>query len=340
MRPRNKRESADFGLSFLDCICCGFGAIVLLFVITMGSANKIIESLRDRLDMIAQRRLSQIEELDSKEVQEARRAQEAADAVNEAQTQEQRLASMMDKLSIRIAELEAGKESLMVEIEEDKLEIAAMQKELEVEFELPDINLPVGLPIESNYIAFVFDTSGSMRDTATDQIYAGVIEKIQNVLDSYPEIKGVQFLDADGRFILRGTPGIWLDDRKETRLGALRVLATYPTFSSSNPTPGIFRAIRSLYQPENPQMRMAVFVFGDEFTGEAAPVLARLESLNPRKENGKRHVSINAVGFPTVLRYPLMGAHTGMKFANLMREVAFQHDGAFIAVTSADNRRR
>jgi hypothetical protein len=29
-----------------------------------------------------------------------------------------------------------------------------------------------------------------------------------------------------------------------------------------------------------------------------------------------------------------------MKFANLMREVAFQHDGAFIAVTSADNRRR
>ena len=35
---------------------------------------------------------------------------------------------------------------------------------------------------------------------------------------------------------------------------------------------------------------------------------------------------------PTMLRYPLMGAHTGMKFANLMREVAYKHDGAFIAV--------
>ena len=42
MRARTKRENADFGLSFLDCICCGFGAIVLLFVITMGSANQMI----------------------------------------------------------------------------------------------------------------------------------------------------------------------------------------------------------------------------------------------------------------------------------------------------------
>jgi len=338
MRPRNKRESADFGLSFLDCICCGFGAIVLLFVITMGSANKIIESLRDRLDMVAQRRLSEIEELDSQVVQVAKRAMVAAVAVNEAQTQAERLSSMMETLSRRIAELAAGRESLLVELDEKKIEIAAMQKELEVEFELPDINLPVGLPIESNYIAFVFDTSGSMRDTRTDQIYEAVIEKIQNVLDSYPEIKGVQFLDADGRFILRGTPGIWLDDRRETRMGALRMLSSYQTFSNSNPTPGIFRAIRSLYQPDNPEMRMAIFVFGDEFTGQAEPILDRLETMNPRKDNGKRHVSINAVGFPTVLRYPLMGAHTGMKFANLMREVAFRHDGAFIAVTSENGR--
>lgn len=325
-------------MSFLDCICCGFGAIVLLFVITMGSANKIIESLRDRLDMVAQRRLSEIEELDSQVVQVAKRAMVAAVAVNEAQTQAERLSSMMETLSRRIAELAAGRESLLVELDEKKIEIAAMQKELEVEFELPDINLPVGLPIESNYIAFVFDTSGSMRDTRTDQIYEAVIEKIQNVLDSYPEIKGVQFLDADGRFILRGTPGIWLDDRRETRMGALRMLSSYQTFSNSNPTPGIFRAIRSLYQPDNPEMRMAIFVFGDEFTGQAEPILDRLETMNPRKDNGKRHVSINAVGFPTVLRYPLMGAHTGMKFANLMREVAFRHDGAFIAVTSENGR--
>ena len=321
MRSRNKREDADFGLSFLDCICCGFGAIVLLFVITMGSANQLIQSLRDRLQEVTQRRVEVVVE----EIEQARK-------------QESQLNSMLDELALEISLLEAGRQKKMVEIEEEKTEIASMQKELVVEMELPDINLPVGLPVESNYIAFVFDTSGSMRDTGTDQLNALAMEKIRNVLDSYPEIKGVQFLDADGRFMLPGTPGIWLSDDRATREGALRVVATYPYFSNSNPVPGIFRAIRSLYQPDNTEMRMAVFVFGDEFTGKAEPVLDRLEMINPRKEDGHRHVSINAVGFPTVLRYPLMGAHTGMTFANLMREVAFKHDGAFIAVTTGSRR--
>ncbi len=332
MRARNKRDSSDFGLSFLDCICCGFGAIVLLFVITMGSANQIIQSLADRLKEINQRRLSQMEQLNTEEVEVARRAEIAKDSAEEAEKRNTQLRSMLDDLAMEVSMLEAGLETKQIELEEEKTEIASMQKELEVEMELPDINLPVGLPVESNYIAFVFDTSGSMRDTATDNLHAAAVEKIRNVLDSYPEIKGVQFLDADGRFMLPGTPGIWLDDDPATREGALRVLATYPYFSNSNPVPGIFRAIRSLYQPDNEEMHMAVFVFGDEFTGKAEPVLERLELINPRKEDGRRHVSINAVGFPTVLRYPLMGAHTGMKYANLMREVAFKHDGAFIAV--------
>lgn len=335
MRARTKRESSDFGLSFLDCICCGFGAIILLFVLTMGSASQMLRHLKDQLQLVAQRRLSRMEELDARDTEVSRRAMVAREAVNEATSRAERLRAMLDSLSLDVAKLEAGQKAMLVDLKDKKEEIASMQKELEVEMKLPDINLPVGLPVECNYIAFVFDTSGSMRDTANDQINAQAIEKIQNVLDSYPEIKGVQFLDADGRFILPGTPGIWLDDRPATRQGALRVLATYPTFSNSNPVPGIFRAIRSLYQPDNPEMRMAVFVFGDEFTGKAEPVLARLETINPRKEDGHRHVSINAVGFPTVLRYPLMGAHTGMKFANLMREVAYKHDGAFIAVRSA-----
>ena len=34
-RRRRKMRGADaFSLSFLDCICCGFGAIILLFVLT------------------------------------------------------------------------------------------------------------------------------------------------------------------------------------------------------------------------------------------------------------------------------------------------------------------
>ncbi len=331
MKTRNKRAENDFGMSFLDCICCGFGAIVLLFVITMGSASQMIQSLRDRLNEIAQQRMSQMAELEEEEEVLTDRARAAAETVQLAEERREQMADIKTRLEARIAALQAAKEKLLVDIDAEKDEIASLQKELDLALELPSLNLPVGLPVESNYIAFVFDTSGSMRDTRTEYLHEQALAKIQDVLNSYPEIVGMQFLDADGRFILRGMPD-WIPDQPQVRENALRALATYPIYSNSNPVPGIFRAIRSLYQPANDRMHMAVFVFGDEFTGQAEPVIARLEAINPRKEDGRRHVSINAVGFPTVLRYPLIGEHTGMKFANLMREVTYKHDGAFIAV--------
>ena len=38
-----RRETEMFSLSFLDCICCGFGAIILLLVLTEVDQPVIIE---------------------------------------------------------------------------------------------------------------------------------------------------------------------------------------------------------------------------------------------------------------------------------------------------------
>src|SRR4051812_39489803 len=35
-----RRKTEGFGLSFMDCICCGFGAVILLFTILNSSANE------------------------------------------------------------------------------------------------------------------------------------------------------------------------------------------------------------------------------------------------------------------------------------------------------------
>ena len=43
MKRRRAREFETIGLSFLDAICCGFGAILLLFVIARGVEPKVIE---------------------------------------------------------------------------------------------------------------------------------------------------------------------------------------------------------------------------------------------------------------------------------------------------------
>ena len=48
MRKR-RRDIEVFSLSFLDCICCGFGAIILLFVLSKFAEPVIIEEVREDL---------------------------------------------------------------------------------------------------------------------------------------------------------------------------------------------------------------------------------------------------------------------------------------------------
>ena len=81
-------------------------------------------------------------------------------------------------------------------------------------------------------------------------------------------------------------------------------------------------------------MKMGIYVFGDEFSSDrsAEAVLRRLDQLNPADANGARKVTINAIGFPTTINYQFSMGNTGLRFANLMREVCYQHGGAFIAL--------
>ena len=48
MRKR-RRDIEVFSLSFLDCICCGFGAIILLFVLSKFAEPVIIEEVKEDL---------------------------------------------------------------------------------------------------------------------------------------------------------------------------------------------------------------------------------------------------------------------------------------------------
>ena len=47
-----RRDFEIFSLSFLDCICCGFGAIILLFVLSKFAEPNIIEEVREDLQSV------------------------------------------------------------------------------------------------------------------------------------------------------------------------------------------------------------------------------------------------------------------------------------------------
>ncbi len=55
-RKRKNRNSGVFGLSFMDCICCGFGAVILLFVLSnfgLQQDQRVkTEDLRAEVDLI------------------------------------------------------------------------------------------------------------------------------------------------------------------------------------------------------------------------------------------------------------------------------------------------
>jgi hypothetical protein len=327
-----------FSLSFLDCICCGFGAIILIFVLTMGSQTKFIMELRERLLRIVQEQLVTLAEL--RRAREEIMITQARASVSTVALQERdTLRQLLARLEQQVAEQRAAREKLLVDIEEVKQDLAARQKPKEIELAVDPA--PIGLPAESNHVAFIIDSSGSMRDPNTERIWPIALRKFDEVLNAYPEVKGIQFLDADGRFIISGRQAEqrWLPDNAATRNAIKQALFDYDIFSNSNPVPGIVRALRTLLSPDDPEMRMTIFILGDEFTGTADAVLRRLEELNPKDEaTGKRRVVINAIGFPTAVKMGFSMGNTGVKYANLMREVAYQHGGAFIALREIEER--
>ena len=58
MRRRPRRDIEVFSLSFLDCICCGFGAIILLLTLVKMGEPRAIELAREDL----KKRIARLEE--------------------------------------------------------------------------------------------------------------------------------------------------------------------------------------------------------------------------------------------------------------------------------------
>lgn len=333
-----RRQTQVFSLSFLDCICCGFGAIILIFVLNIDSREKEKRQALIDVQRALAERAAALTNIQAAKLKTQRNNSRLTTLVTEARLRNDSLQALIDELEKNLQQEKRGQQAMIVDLDDLKKEIAARQKKPEHEIVLPDVKpSPVGLPVGSNYLAFIVDTSGSMRDPNFGGLWPIVIRTIENVLDVYPNVEGVQLIDGDGRFVLgrRGTgSGGWLPDTPQTRETIKRTLRRYDQDTVSNPVPGIYNAMRFLFDRDNPKMNMGIFVFGDEFNSSdsADSVIRRLDELNPADENGLRRVTINAVGFPTTIRYQFSMGNTGLRFANLMRTVTYLHGGAFIAL--------
>jgi hypothetical protein len=324
-----KRRSMEvFGLSFLDCLCCGFGAILLLFILTIGSGPHGASSA---VDVPTLQALQQ--ELAMLEADVAEKAARLDAAINSTETSEERarIQSLIQELESQLADLRQEYESRKANLSSAE-QAAAEAERLLQSFKHENLP-PIGLPAEATHVAFVIDTSGSMRNQITKQLHFGVIDQIQELLDSLPEVTSIQFLDTSGNYMLPNRGGFWLPDTPGLRKQALNQILNYPFASASDPEPGIRRAIRDLKpQLAGADQTMSIYALGDDFRGSTQSFMIQLDRLNPRNPNtGKRPVSISAIGFPTNISVFQIGAASGnARYAHIMREIVEAHDGVLI----------
>jgi hypothetical protein len=329
---RNRRRQIEvFNLSFLDVISCGFGAIILLLVISKISEPRVIEQSNLDLSGLVVRLEGELHEIRG-ETQIFNRQLIAKQ--EQLSAHKEKLARLEGALSdikgqYRLASTGAEAQSLIeAELKSAKQELTDEMRQLQSNYQRPKENAVIGgVPVDSEYIIFVIDTSGSMQRFA----WPLVRRKMKEILDIYPKVKGVQVLNDMGDYMFSQYAGGWIPDSAARRRAILDRLSSWAPFSNSSPVEGVTKAIQRFYAADK---RISLYVFGDDFsTGLMQEVVATIRQKNTLGKGKDSRVRIHTVGFPVLLVQP-GAAQNAARFAALMRRLAEDNNGSFVGLSS------
>ena len=324
-----RRAAEEFSLSFLDVICCGFGAVILLLMITKTVQPQIIEASTVNLEG----KLADLQE----QIYDIRG--ESVVLNRDLNAKHEQLSEYTERIAILQGQLASARsqyDSIQVETNSNDViteQLAIARQQLSDEMKrllgsqyLSKNNLIGGIPVDSEYIIFIIDTSGSMFSYAWERM----IEEIQATLAIYPEVKGIQVMNDMGQYMFSRYRGQWIPDTPGRRKVIMQNLRNWNVFSNSSPDEGITAAIRTFYDPGK---KISLYVFGDEFTGDSiATVVETVDRINQTDAEGNRLVRIHGVGFPVQFIRASHLQTTGIRFATLMRELAYRNGGTFVAL--------
>jgi hypothetical protein len=326
-----RRDIEVFSLSFLDVICCGFGAIILLFVLSKFAEPVIIEELSEDLQAEIVRLEEELHEIRGETAVLNRELEGKKEQLSE---EKKKLARLQGDLSKIKGQFAASKQYAEVQnIIEDKLAAALQELTEEMKRLLKKQPRQVersvgGIPADSEYIIFIIDTSGSMQRNA----WGLVQRKLAETLKVYPKVKGIQIMNDMGIFMFSQYRGKWIPDTPGRRRAIISNLSTWRSFSNSSPVEGITAAIRTYYARDK---KISLYVFGDEFSGNAIqPVIEEVDRINRATKDGTRRVRIHSVGFPVALDPRPGQGNTGERFATLMRILCQKNGGTFVGLNT------
>jgi len=328
MARRGRRLPPEGSMSFLDVICCGFGAIILLLMITKTVEPQIIESSTVNLEG----RLAELQD----QLFEIRG--ETTILNRDLNAKQEQLSEYEERIAIlrgQLANTKSRHDSLQVETSTDEAiagQLASAKQQLSDEMKRllgtqhrASNQLIGGIPVDSEYIIFIIDTSGSMQ-----YAWPRVVQEVENVLSIYPRVKGFQVMNGVGTYMFASYRGRWIKDSPKIRAQVMANLRNWNVFDPSNPEKGIVEAIRTFYEPGK---RISIYVFGDDFMGGSTERLVRyVERINKSDTRGNRLVRIHAVGFPQTYLAAQQVTPSAIAFANLMRQLTWRNGGTFVGL--------
>jgi hypothetical protein len=329
---KRRRNVDAFSLSFLDCICCGFGAIILLLVLSKIYEPMIIEKTQDDLESLIA--LLQQELFDIRG-ETAILNRELVDVREQTSDTKIQLARLQQELSTVKGQYEASQEESESTIDEGALASAKQRlteemRRLQPYYKRADDDAVAGIPVDSEYIIFIIDTSGSMQQYNWDRVQ----QKLNETLDVYPQVQGLQIMNDNGNYMFSQYAGKWIPDTPGRREAIKNTMRLWRPFSDSNPVDGIIYAISTYWSPDK---KISIYVFGDEFSGRSVEnVVRQVDAVNRADAQGNRMVRIHAVGFPFLFRGSGDIPPTAHKFSQLMRVLCERNGGTFVALTHWD----
>ncbi len=329
-RRKARRGLSDAGLSFLDIICCGFGAIVLLLVILRPSQPTVLEEspIQDKGQVRAlQERLFEIRGQVTYLETELNAKQEQLGKEN---TRVAILRGELDALTARKASVEDYGADDATQAEDLQLALQTLSLEMKrlLKGRKKSNEYIGGVPVDSEYIVFIIDTSGSMFSRA----WGKLLDEVINTLRIHPTVKGIQVMNDQGQYMFPAYKGEFMPDSPSRRRQIISKLSGWNAFSNSSPVEGITTAIRQHYDKNK---KISLYVLGDDYSGRSVRrVLNIVEELNGGNKRGEKRVRIHGVGFPVHMTTNPAIRSNAMRYASLMRELAEQNNGTFIGLNN------
>tara|TARA_B100001057_G_scaffold133449_1_gene132817 strand:- start:1222 stop:2175 length:954 start_codon:yes stop_codon:yes gene_type:complete len=313
---KKKEPREIFSLSFLDIMSCGFGAIVLILLISQFQTNEVIiednniPSIESLENDIKKSNVINYDLISTKEKLEKKLANISNDLINKKQ-------KLTNISSIATSKIEKNSElsELIKPIEEKNIKLPAKEAG--------------GLNVDAEYVVFIIDNSGSMVEWGP---WSSVIKEISNIIDAFPDLKGFQILNDQGAKMVSGSSK-WIIDSAANRKLIKTSIKKFTGISRSNPIPGLKIALNRY---ANGIDKVGIFIVGDDITlqtGERTETIYKdIQKLN--RIGNKIKARINGLVFLTsrnsTMQYRAASINQNVMFLNFINELSYTNMGSVV----------